>query len=101
MNVAAARHFNRGQRALFFALAYLGWFVSGYVLMISTAAVLFVMWRRQFPSDALAAVGEGPKPIKCLSKAEREAAAPQAEAASRATVRSLLARPVLSMRTYR
>jgi len=34
MNVVAAHHFNRGQRALFFALTYLGWFVSGYVLMV-------------------------------------------------------------------
>jgi uncharacterized membrane protein len=42
----------------------LGWFVSGYVLMVSTAAVLFVMWRRQFASDALAAVEERPKPLK-------------------------------------
>ena len=25
---AAGRHFNRGQRAFFFALGYLGWFVS-------------------------------------------------------------------------
>ncbi|MDJ1157248.1 DUF599 family protein [Chelatococcus sp. SYSU_G07232] len=56
MNVVAGRHFNRGQRAFFFALAYLGWFVSPYVLVISTAAVLAVMWRRQFASDARAAL---------------------------------------------
>jgi uncharacterized membrane protein len=56
MNVVAAAHFNRGQRAFFFALAYLGWFVSGYVFMASTASVLFVMWRRQFASDARRAV---------------------------------------------
>ena len=42
----------RGQRAFFFALAYLGWFVSAYVFMAATAAVLYVMWRRQFASDA-------------------------------------------------
>ena len=29
---AAGRHFNRGQRAFFFALGYLGWFVSPWVL---------------------------------------------------------------------
>ena len=52
----AGRHFNRGQRAFFFALGYLGWFVSAYVLMVSTAACLMVMWRRQFASDALAAL---------------------------------------------
>jgi uncharacterized membrane protein len=60
MNVVAAHHFSRGQRAFFFALAYLGWFVSGYVLIVSTAAVLFVMWRRQFASDALAAIMKRP-----------------------------------------
>ena len=49
---AAGRHFNHGQRAIFFALGYLGWFVSPYVLMITTAAVVIVMWWRQFGSDA-------------------------------------------------
>ena len=49
---AAGRHFNHGQRAFFFALGYLGWFVSPYVLMATTAAVVFVMWWRQFASDA-------------------------------------------------
>lgn len=58
MNVVAARHFNRGQRAFFFALAYLGWFVSAYVLIASTAACLVVMWRRQLASDALAALDD-------------------------------------------
>ena len=62
MNTVAGRHFNRGQRAFFFALAYLGWFVSAYVLIATTAAVLFVMYRRQFASDALAALSRGPWP---------------------------------------
>jgi uncharacterized membrane protein len=56
MNVVAGKHFNRGQRAFFFALAYLGWFVGPYVMIGATAAVLFVMWRRQFASDAIAAL---------------------------------------------
>jgi uncharacterized membrane protein len=56
MNVVAGRHFNRGQRAFFFALAYLGWFVSAYLFMAGTAACLFVMWRRQFASDAIRAL---------------------------------------------
>jgi uncharacterized membrane protein len=43
---------------VFFALAYLGWFVSGYVLIASTRAAMLVMWRRQFASDALAALAE-------------------------------------------
>jgi uncharacterized membrane protein len=53
---AAGRHFNHGQRAFFFALGYLGWFVSPYVFMATTAAVVFVMWWRQFNSDASKAV---------------------------------------------
>jgi uncharacterized membrane protein len=52
MSAAAGKHFNRGQRAFFFSLAYLGWFVSSYVFMAATAGILFVMWRRQFVSDA-------------------------------------------------
>ena len=49
---AAGRHFNHGQRAFFFALGYLGWFVSPWAFMASTAAVVFVLWWRQFGSDA-------------------------------------------------
>jgi len=52
----AGRHFNRGQRGFFLALGYLGWFVSPYVLIASTTAVLIVMWRRQFASKARQAV---------------------------------------------
>lgn len=52
MNIAAGRHFNRGQRAFFFALAYLGWFLSPWLFLIATAAVLTVMWRRQYASDS-------------------------------------------------
>jgi uncharacterized membrane protein len=58
MNIVAGRHFNRGQRAFFFALAYLGWFVSAYLFMAGTAACLFVMWHRQFASDAIRAIAD-------------------------------------------
>jgi uncharacterized membrane protein len=54
---AAGRHFNRGQRAFFFALGYLGWFVSPWVLFMTTAAVVIVIWRRQFASRAWEAMG--------------------------------------------
>jgi uncharacterized membrane protein len=54
---AAGRHFNRGQRAFFFALGYLGWFVSPWVLFATTAAVVIVIWRRQFASSAWRAMG--------------------------------------------
>lgn len=53
---SAGRHFNRGQRAFFFALGYLGWFVSPWLLFVTTAATFAVMWARQFASDARAAL---------------------------------------------
>ena len=56
MNIVAGRHFNRGQRAIFFAVAYLGWFVSPYVFMGTVSFTLAIMWLRQFASDARAAV---------------------------------------------
>jgi uncharacterized membrane protein len=46
----AGRHFNRGQRAFFFALGYLGWLVGPVPLALTTTAVVVVMWRRQFAS---------------------------------------------------
>src|ERR1700740_1838856 len=54
---SAGQHFNRGQRAFFFALGYLGWFVSPWVLFVTTAAVVIVTWRRQFASNAWRAMG--------------------------------------------
>lgn len=52
----AGRHFNRGQRAFFFALGYLGWFLGPLPLIATTAAILVVMWRRQFASASRAAI---------------------------------------------
>jgi uncharacterized membrane protein len=49
---SAGQNFNRGQRAFFFALGYLGWFAGPWVLIASTAAVVIVIWRRQFASAA-------------------------------------------------
>lgn len=48
----AGTHFNRGQRALFFALGYLGWFISPWVLMATSVIVAAILWRRQFASDS-------------------------------------------------
>ncbi len=52
MITVAGRHFNRGQRAIFFALGYLGWFMNGYVFAIATTAVLAVILTRQFGPTA-------------------------------------------------
>jgi uncharacterized membrane protein len=49
---AAGRHFNRGQRAFFFALGYLGWFLGPLPFAVTTLGVVIVMWQRQFASDA-------------------------------------------------
>ena len=59
----AGRHFNRGQRAFFFALGYLGWFAGPLVLIATTTIVVVVMWWRQYRSDSLRAVaGSEAKP---------------------------------------
>ncbi len=58
MQIVASSHFNRGLRAFFFALGYLGWFVSPILFIISTTAVMVVLFRRQFDSSALRALEE-------------------------------------------
>ena len=62
---SAGRHFNRGQRAFFFALGYLGWFAGPWPLFVSTTAMVIVMWRRQFASAAQRALtAESERPRK-------------------------------------
>ena len=51
LSADAGRHFNRGQRAFFFALGYLGWFLGPIPLALTTTGILIVMWRRQFLSE--------------------------------------------------
>ncbi len=58
----AGRHFNRGQRAFFFALGYLGWFLGPVPLALTTTGILIVMWRRQFYSEPRMAFE--PRPAK-------------------------------------
>jgi len=62
LNVLAGRHFNRGQRAFFFSIGFLGWFAGPYVFAATTLAVLLVLIRRQFASRARAAVFSGQYP---------------------------------------
>jgi uncharacterized membrane protein len=52
LSADAGRHFNRGQRAFFFALGYLGWLLGPIPLAVATAGVVVVMWRRQFSSES-------------------------------------------------
>ena len=62
LNVLAGRHFNRGQRALFFAIGFLGWFAGPFVFAATTLAVFLVLLRRQFASRARIAVLSGQYP---------------------------------------
>ena len=56
MQVSAGRHFNRGMRGFFFALAYLGWFAGPLIFMATSLAVVIALFRRQFSSDSRHAV---------------------------------------------
>lgn len=49
----AARHFNDGMRAYYFALAELAWFFNPWVFLIATIWVIMVLYRREFHSKAL------------------------------------------------
>lgn len=60
MTVLAGRHFNRGLRAFFMSVGYLGWFLGPLPLVATASFVFIVLVRRQFFSDSRAAV-IGPK----------------------------------------
>jgi uncharacterized membrane protein len=73
---SAGQNFNRGQRAFFFALGYLGWFAGPWVLFASTTAVVVVMWRRQFASTAQRALMVE-LPVQTAGKATAPETAPK------------------------
>ena len=50
LNIRAAINFNRGLRAMYFALAALAWLLGPFALMIATVVVLWVVWSREFAS---------------------------------------------------
>ncbi|PZX15725.1 putative membrane protein [Palleronia aestuarii] len=50
LNIRAAWNFNRGLRAMYFALASLAWLVGAVPLVIATLATLWVLWSREFHS---------------------------------------------------
>lgn len=56
LNVLAGKHFNAGLRGTFFAIGYLGWFVSPIFFMLTTLLLVCVLVRRQFFSAARRAV---------------------------------------------
>jgi len=56
MMVSAGRHFNRGMRAFFFSVGFIGWFVGPWSFMLATTLIAVVLARRQFVSDPYRAV---------------------------------------------
>ena len=56
MTIDAGVHFAKGLRTIYFAFAYIGWFVSPYVLMATTALLFLIVMRREFFSAARAAL---------------------------------------------
>lgn len=50
INIQAARNFNNGLRSIYFGLGALGWLLGPEVLILTTAATIFVGWRREFAS---------------------------------------------------
>ncbi|MEL7165120.1 MAG: DUF599 domain-containing protein [Pseudomonadota bacterium] len=52
INVTAARSFNRGLRALYFALTGVAWLAGPWTLIAATLFTLAVIWRREFASQS-------------------------------------------------
>ncbi|MBL8575267.1 MAG: DUF599 family protein [Hyphomicrobiaceae bacterium] len=57
MQILASRHFNRGLRAFFFSLGFLGWFLGAVPFLISTGLILLILLRRQYGVEARIAAG--------------------------------------------
>ena len=51
LNVRAALNFNRGLRAMYFALAALAWLVGAWALILATLIVGWTVWSREFASQ--------------------------------------------------
>ncbi len=54
----AAETFNDGLRAYYFAFAVICWFFSPLVFALSTAVVVYILYRREFGSDVLAVLSD-------------------------------------------
>jgi uncharacterized membrane protein len=53
----ASKDFNQGLRAYYFSLAALSWFVSPWLFMAATTAVMAVLYLREYRSAALQVLG--------------------------------------------
>jgi len=60
LQTLAGRHFNRGVRAYFFAIAGLAWFVHPAAFAAATTWVTYVLHRREFRSHSHRILSTGP-----------------------------------------
>ena len=51
LNRIAARNFNEGLRAIYFALALLAWFIGPLGLIAATTLITLMLMRREFRSE--------------------------------------------------
>lgn len=59
VNITAARSFNRGLNAVYFALGALAWLAGSWALMAATLATAAVLLRREFASQSRAVMLQG------------------------------------------
>lgn len=55
----AAETFNDGLRAYYLSFAAVAWFFSAWAFMVGTAAVVWILYRREFHSEVLVALRRG------------------------------------------
>lgn len=60
LNVRAAINFNRGLRAVYFALAALAWLLGAVPLILAALATTGMLWQREFLSQSRALLAEHP-----------------------------------------
>jgi len=51
--------FNLGLRTYYYALAVISWFMSPYLFMVTSTFIVWVLYRREFKSEALKALRSG------------------------------------------
>lgn len=56
LNIYAARSFNRGIRAIYFALAALAWLLGSLALIVATLSTVWMLYRREFNSQSRSAL---------------------------------------------
>ena len=54
VNITATRSYNRGLRAVYFAMASLAWMLGAVALILASLVTLAVLWRREFASQSRA-----------------------------------------------